>query len=91
MTTNGDVHDHLRGLRQQTKAQIAKRVKRGIEDGDVPIGVEVAAAALFYTTFVHGLAIQPRDGASRTALLAAVDVPMGAWDGFVGKGGPRWA
>lgn len=82
---NGDVQDHLRDMRQQATAQIAKRIKRGIEDGDVPTEIDVAAVALFYATFAHGLAIQARDGASRAALLATVDVAMSAWDGFVGK------
>lgn len=83
---NGAVQDHLRGLRRQTKAQIAKRIKRGIEDGDVPSGIDVGAVASFCATFVQGLAIQARDGASRATLLAAVDVAMSAWDAFVGRG-----
>ena len=77
---NAGVYEHLRGMRRVTQQTIAKRLKRGVADGDLPASADVAALASFYTTVLHGLSIQARDGASRTALLAAVNGAMAAWD-----------
>jgi hypothetical protein len=35
--------------------------------------------ASFYATVLHGLAVRAGDGASRPALMAAVDGAMAAW------------
>jgi hypothetical protein len=40
---------------------------------------------MFVTTFVHGLSVQARNGASRAALNAAVDHALQAWDKAVGQ------
>jgi hypothetical protein len=40
---------------------------------------------MFVTTFLHGLSVQARDGASRAALNAAVDQAMRVWDLSVPK------
>jgi len=39
--------------------------------------------ASFYTTVLHGLSFQARDGASRRALMAVVDGAMAAWEPLV--------
>jgi AcrR family transcriptional regulator len=66
---------------------IAARIKRGIREGDVPSGTDVNSLAMFVTALLHGFSVQARDGASRTALNAAVDRAMRGWDANVG--GPR--
>jgi AcrR family transcriptional regulator len=76
---NQNVEEHLRELRLEARQVIAKRIRRGVEDGDVPKTVDVASLAMFYATVLHGLSIQARDGASRTALFAAIDTAMEAW------------
>lgn len=74
------VQDHLRAIRLQTSEHITQRLKRGVEERDLPAGVDIAALASFYTTFLHGLSIQAWDGASRESLMAAIDCAMAAWD-----------
>jgi AcrR family transcriptional regulator len=80
---NSGVQEHLRQFRAETQRSIARRLRRGVAQGDVPAGANLSALASFYTSFLHGLSIQARDGASRASLLAAVECAMAAWDGMV--------
>jgi AcrR family transcriptional regulator len=77
--SNKDAHDYLRTMRQRAPAVLRRRLERAVADGELPAGVDLAGLTSFYTTVLHGLAIRARDGASRTALLAAVDGAMAAW------------
>jgi AcrR family transcriptional regulator len=77
------VSQYLHELRVKTYQIILARIRRGVRDGDIRSRANVDAIAMFVTTFVHGLSIQARDGASRAVLTAAVDCAMSAWDGFV--------
>jgi AcrR family transcriptional regulator len=77
------VQAQLRAFRLQTAKHIRRRLKRGVAERDLPRGLDLAALASFYTTVLHGLSIQARDGASREALIAAVDCAMAAWDNLL--------
>jgi AcrR family transcriptional regulator len=85
---NKEAHDHLHGIRQEGPKIIRQRLARGVADGDVPASAPVSDMASFYSTVMHGLALRARDGASREALLAAVDAAMAAWDPLVGRKQP---
>jgi AcrR family transcriptional regulator len=74
------VQRYLHDLRRTTHRVVAKRLKAGQAAGDLPAGVDIAAVASFYTTLIHGIAIQARDGASRPSLMGVVDCAMAAWD-----------
>jgi AcrR family transcriptional regulator len=76
-------HTHLAQLRQLTRAHVLARLKRGVAEGDLGDGTDLAAIAGFYTTVLHGLAVQSRDGASRQAQSAIIDCAMAAWDALV--------
>jgi AcrR family transcriptional regulator len=76
-------HSHLAALRRRTQEQIKARLKRGASEGDLPGGADLDAIAGFYTTVLHGLAVQSRDGASRQAQGAIIDCAMAAWDALV--------
>lgn len=80
-----NVQEHLRTIRLQAKEHIRRRLERGVAEGDLPAGLDLAAITSFYTTVLHGLPLQARDGASREALMAAVDGAMAAWDTLVAK------
>jgi AcrR family transcriptional regulator len=82
---NKEAHDHLYELRQQGPEIIRQRLARAVSEGDLPAGAPVSEMTSFYTTVLHGLAVRARDGASRQALLAAVDAAMAAWDPLVGR------
>jgi AcrR family transcriptional regulator len=67
--------DHLVAQRQA----VCKRIKRGIDEGELPTETDAAALADFYVTVVQGMSFQARSGASRETLLVTVDVAMRAW------------
>jgi hypothetical protein len=77
------VQEYLRDLRAQRQKVIQRRLERGVAEGDLPASANLAALASFYTTFVDGIALQARDGATRNALRATVRCAMAAWDGIV--------
>jgi AcrR family transcriptional regulator len=77
---NAEVRAHVTALRQHATDDIARRVEKGISDGDVPPGADPAAVAAFYTTVLNGLALQARDGAGGAALGRVIDGAMAAWD-----------
>jgi AcrR family transcriptional regulator len=79
-----NVQEYLHQLRLDTHRLVTKRLKAGLSAGDLPAGTDIAAVASFYTTVLHGLAIQARDGASRASLTAAVDCAVAAWESIVG-------
>lgn len=54
------------------------RFERAILEGDLPRESDSAALAKYVATFQHGLAVQSAGGATRDALLAAVDVALRA-------------
>ena len=76
---NAGVQDYLQSIRQQAPTVIKRRLKRAVAEGDLPASADIAAIASFYATVMHGLAIRAGDGASRKALMAAVDGAMAAW------------
>jgi AcrR family transcriptional regulator len=78
--SSGNVQQFLRAQRLQGHRMLLKRLKAGVAAGDVPARTDVAALASFYTTVIHGISIQAKDGASRASLMAAVDGAMAAWD-----------
>src|ERR1700735_2249645 len=73
---NKAVQDHLLFIRRQISQAILNRLKQGQQDGDVPKTLPVAALAAYYTTVLHGLALQSKDGASRKTLTQIVELAM---------------
>jgi AcrR family transcriptional regulator len=84
--SNKSVQDHLHRLRARRRKVIQQRLQRGVAEGELPSGLDVAALASFFTTVVDGLAIQARDGASRRALSFAVRCAMAAWNQMAAGG-----
>jgi AcrR family transcriptional regulator len=76
---NRGVAEYLHDLRDERQKVIRQRLQRGVREGDLPKGVDLGALAFFYITVMDGLAMQARDGASRKALMGAVDAAMAAW------------
>jgi AcrR family transcriptional regulator len=79
---NAGPQNFLQSIRQQTPTVIKRRLKRAVDEGDLPASADIAAISAFYATVLHGLAVRAGDGASRKALMAAVDGAMAAWDGL---------
>lgn len=86
---NKSVQDHMRTYRIHVPDVIRERLERGVAEGDVPKGVDLEPLVSLYASFVLGLPIRARDGASREALLAGVTGAMAAWDQLVGPARAR--
>jgi AcrR family transcriptional regulator len=77
---NRKIAEYLAGWRRETTQTIRARLARGIQEGDVPPGVDVDALAAYFNTLLEGLSIEARDGASREQLDRTVDCAMAAWE-----------
>ena len=79
----GSVTTFLRRLRARRRKLIEQRLKRAVDQGELPSGLDPRALASFYATVLDGLALQARDGASRQSLHFAVRCALAAWDTVV--------
>lgn len=62
--------------RNASREHMRARIKRGIEEGDVPADTDAGALADFYSTIVAGLSTSARDGTTRKSLMATVERAM---------------
>jgi AcrR family transcriptional regulator len=77
---NHPVREFLADVRRAQSSEIKERLIRGVRDGDLVASMEsLSAIARYYTTVMHGLSIQARDGASRAELETVVTLAMAAW------------
>jgi AcrR family transcriptional regulator len=80
MPVHAPVRDFLRELRLRSQDAIQHRLECGVAEGDLPLGVDTATLAMFYTSVLEGLSVKARDGASRDELQRVIDCAMTAWD-----------
>lgn len=80
---NKSVEDHMRPFRVRAPDLIRKRLEQGVEDGDVPKGVDLEPLVSLYAGLIYGLPVRARDGASRKHLLAGVSGAMASWDRLI--------
>ncbi len=73
------LRDRMAGYRAAAESALADRIRRGIEEGDVPASTDADALAAFYSALSRGMVVQARDGASRERLLEIVEIGMRAW------------
>ena len=79
------LRDRMAGYRGAAQSAMADRIRRGIDEGDVPKDTDAAALAAFYSALMRGMVVQARDGASRERLLEIVEFGMQAWPSEVGR------
>ena len=79
------LRDRMAAYRRAGQSAMADRIRKGIDDGDVPKDTNVEALAAFYSALSRGLVVQARDGASRERLLEIVEVAMSAWPSAPGE------
>jgi AcrR family transcriptional regulator len=73
------VADYTKNLRRLFEQTLARRLRKGVSDGDLPPETNVKELAAYFDTVFRGLAVRARDGASRRQLLAICRVAMQAW------------
>ena len=77
---NHPVREFLAGARRAQFDEIRERLERGVQEGDLLASSDqVAAVARYYTTVMHGLSVEARDGASRAELETVIALAMAAW------------
>jgi AcrR family transcriptional regulator len=79
------VQDHLLSIRRQISQSILNRLKQGQHDGDVPTAASLTVLTAYFSTILHGLALQSRDGASRKTLTQVVEIAMAEWQQIVNR------
>ncbi|HEY8031340.1 MAG TPA: hypothetical protein VIF02_02890 [Methylocella sp.] len=65
--------------RAGSEAAFAARLRKGVEDGDLPPDADVDAMAAYYYAVALGLAVPARDGAPRERLAEIGRIAMRAW------------
>ncbi|KGD99011.1 TetR family transcriptional regulator [Achromobacter sp. RTa] len=78
------VGDFLGDNRREMQSRILARLHAAAADGELPAGADLKGLAAFYTTVLHGMSIQARDGATRKTLQAVARQAMCAWDALAG-------
>lgn len=86
---NKSVRALMTRSRRAAMQDLASRIRRGQQEGDVPASADPDAMAAFYATLVQGMSIQARDGATKAQLLATVEAALAAWDGMAAAGHGR--
>jgi AcrR family transcriptional regulator len=76
---NKKAQEYLHGIRQRGPKEIQRRLDRAVAEGELSPELDTGAIAAFYATVQNGLGLRAADGASPSALLAAVDGAMAAW------------
>lgn len=67
-------------LRASNAETLARRLIKGVSDGDVGAGTDIRAVADFYATVHKGLSLSAKGGAGREELDSVVTSAMAAWD-----------
>ena len=80
MAENKSIEEFMREQRVVRESLLRSRLRRGLLEGDVAKGADIAAIVSFYATVIDGLAIRSRDGASRKRLSGVVDYAMAVWE-----------
>ena len=69
---NSMLCDWLGGHRRLRTASIPKKIRQGIDTGELPAELDADVLGDVYATALHGIAIQAKDGISRKRLLAFI-------------------
>lgn len=76
---SAELADSLCEMRGSNAETLARRLQRGVEEGDVAVGTDVRAVADFYATVHKGLSLSARGGAGADELNSVVTSAMAAW------------
>jgi AcrR family transcriptional regulator len=71
-----DVNDALRALRKEGRDWFLARLRRAVDDRQLPPKTDVEALASALNTMLEGMSLQARDGASRNELDRVAGIAM---------------
>ena len=73
-----EVAEMLARQRDRNRETLQGRLERGLDDGDLPAGTDVAALARYLSTVSQGISVQASGGADRETLIAVARVALAA-------------
>jgi AcrR family transcriptional regulator len=73
------IRKELATRRSAGELALHKRLNKAKDDGDLPATADPAELACFYTTVMHGMAVQAAGGASRAALESVTEAALKVW------------
>ena len=74
------VCEAMRRERGQGQRGLEARLRRAMDEGELPASLDAGAVAAFYLTVQQGMSIQARDGATRDILEKVARGAMAAWE-----------
>jgi AcrR family transcriptional regulator len=84
---HADLGAHVQAMRASGFARIKARIERGIDEGDLPAGLDAHALARFVQCIQNGMSLLTRDGATHAELEQVADSAMLGWDNAVARAG----
>src|SRR5688572_27494404 len=78
--SNKRPQEYLHAIRQRAPKIMKQRLDRAVSEGELSPDLDTGAIASFFATVSHGLGVLAGDRVPRSALLAAVDGAMSAWN-----------
>lgn len=73
--------------RKDMAQRIRARLERGVADGELPPGLDLARVAAYFGTIIKGMSIEARDGADAETLLSVAHSAMRGWDALTSTQG----
>lgn len=83
---NEALRAELVARRSKNTTDLATRLAKGVENGELPPGTDVDRMARFYVTVQQGMSIQARDGADRMMLEEIARAALAAWGSLAPNG-----
>lgn len=77
--TTPQVQQALRALRNESVEKLAQVIENAVRAGELAVGTDARALAVFTGLLMQGMAAQARDGASRAEIAAAAVLAIQAW------------
>ena len=74
-----DVQRAVADIREGVAARLRARITRDVEEGLLPLDIDVAAMAGMVMAIIQGMSVLARDGMDRHELLAIVERTLQAW------------
>ncbi|SHF68237.1 transcriptional regulator, TetR family [Kaistia soli DSM 19436] len=78
---------YLCDQRRDMASRIRARLARGVADGELPAGLDLARVTAFFATVIKGMSIEARDGADIETLAAVARSAMLGWDAITSTQG----
>jgi AcrR family transcriptional regulator len=75
------ITDVVRKVRLEVLNQLRARLETAVAEGELPAATDIDGLSRFYLSVFQGMAVQARDGASRTELKTVAAAAMAAWPG----------